>query len=86
MTYTIIKQTTVKGHGYSYQLNNKKDAQKLCQTLNQYEKTQTLNHNIEQQYHKITKQLIQTQLSLKILQHDIEQLNKEVKNVSPNKR
>ena len=81
-----ITDNRVHGHGQNYTLHNKITAKQLHKTLTTYEKTQTLNHNIEQQYHKITKQLIQTQLSLKILQHDIEQLNKEVKNVSPNKR
>ena len=82
MTYTIIKQTTVKGHGYSYQLNNKKDAQKLCQTLNQYEKTTTLNHNIEQQYHKITKQLIQLKLTTQILNEEIHNLEEQIQCLS----
>jgi septal ring factor EnvC (AmiA/AmiB activator) len=78
MTYTIIKQTTVKGHGYSYQLNNKKDAQKLCQTLNQYEKTTTLNHNIEQQHDHLTKQIIQLQMSIKIIEHEINTIGETI--------
>ena len=82
MTYTIIKQTTVKGHGYSYQLNNKKDAQKLCQTLNQYEKTTKLNNNIEQQYHKITKQLIQLKLTTQILNEEIHNLEEQIQCLS----
>ena len=78
MTYTIIKQTTVKGHGYSYQLNNKKDAQKLCQTLNQYEKTTTLNNNIEQQHDHLTKQIIQLQMSIKIIEHEINTIGETI--------
>ena len=74
-----LTDNRVHGHGQNYTLPNKITAKQLHQTLTTYEKTTTLNNNIEQQYHKITKQLIQTQLSLKILQHDIEQLNQEIK-------
>ena len=82
MTYTIIKQTTVKGHGYSYQLNNKKDAQKLCQTLNQYEKTTTLNNNIEQQHDHLTKQIIQLQMSIKIIEHEINTIGETINDLN----
>ena len=51
--YTVTG-TRVKGQGYSYNLTNKIDAIKLCETLNTYHNTIQLNTNIEQKYDKIT--------------------------------
>ena len=82
MTEWKLTDNRVHGHGQNYTLPNKITAKQLYKTLTNYEKTTTLNNNIEQQHDKITKQLIQTQLSLKILQHDIEQLNHEIKELN----
>ena len=81
MTYTVTN-TLVKGNGYSYNLNSKIDAERLCNTLNNYEKTVNLHKNLDKQFDKIQKQLIQTNLSLNILKDDMEQLTKELQNVS----
>ena len=81
MTYTVTN-TLVKGNGYSYNLNSKIDAERLCNTLNNYEKTVQLHRNLDKQFDNITRQLIQTNLSLNILKDDMERLTKELQNVS----
>ena len=63
-----------KGEGKSYNCTNKITANDLYNTLTTYETTHTLNKNIEQQYDKITKQIIQIQLSLGILTEEIQKL------------
>lgn len=63
-----------KGQGHSYNCLNIATAKQLHQTLTTYETTHTLNKNIEQQYDKITKQIIQIQLSLGILTEEIQKL------------
>ena len=63
-----------QGKGMSYNCNNIATAKQLHQTLTTYETTHTLNKNIEQQYDRITKQIIQIQLSLGILTEEIQKL------------
>ena len=63
-----------KGEGKSYNCTNKITANDLYNTLTTYETTHTLNKNIEQQYDRITKQIIQIQLSLGILTEEIQKL------------
>ena len=63
-----------QGTGHSYNCINIATAKTLHQTLTTYETTHTLNKNIEQQYDKITKQIIQIQLSLGILTEEIQKL------------
>lgn len=60
--YTV-KGTLVKGNGYSYNLNNKHDAQKLCDTLNTYAEKDNLQ-----------KYIVKIMMDISILQHDINTL------------
>ena len=78
-TYTI-KGTLVKGKGYSYNLNNKHDANHLCERLNNYEKTIQQNNNLD----LVLKQLTQIQMSVKILEHEINKVQ-ETLNACPDR-
>lgn len=82
MSKWSIQGSRVYGNGQSYNCINKVTAESLLNTLNTYEKTSILNKNIEQQFDKIQKQLIQTNLSLNILKDDMKRLTKELQNVS----
>ena len=70
-----VNNSRVYGAGWSYNLTNQKDAIKLCETLNHYEEISRLNKNIDKQYDKITKQIIQLKLSVNTLKNEIEQLS-----------
>ena len=74
MTEWQIQGSRVYGQGKSYNCTNKITAKDLYNTLTTYETTHNLNKNIEQQYDKITKQIIQIQLSLGILTEEIQKL------------
>lgn len=63
---------------HSYNLNNKHDATKLCETLNTCETTRTLNRNIEEQYDRITKQIIQLKLNIETLTEEINTLHEAI--------
>ena len=76
MKYTT-KNTLVKGQGYSYNLNNKRDANKLCEKLNNYETTITnLKKTIqtETNLEKLHQQLIALQMDLKVVQEDLDKI------------
>ena len=73
-TYTI-KNTLVKGKGHSYNLNNRYDAQKLCQTLNQYENNCKNNTD----YQKLKQLIIALQMDIKTLQADLDQIKELMK-------
>jgi hypothetical protein len=75
-----IKGTLVKDHIHhkSYNMTSKIDAENLYNTLTTYHKIHILNKNIETQYDNITKQIIQLQLSVKILEHEINTLQEVV--------
>jgi len=77
-----IQGSRVYGNGQSYNCTNKVTAEQLHNTLNNYEKTVNLQSNIDKQFDNITRQLIQTNLSLNILKDDMERLTKELNNVS----
>ena len=81
-----VKVSRVYGNGYSYNLTNQHDAERLCQTLNTYEKTVQLHKNIDEQFDRIQKQLIQTNLSLNILKDDMEKLTTQLQQVKEWKR
>ena len=72
----------VHGKGKSYNCLNIATAKDLHQTLTTYEKTTTLNQNIEQQYDKLTKKIIQIQLTLGILNEEIQTLHEAIKCLS----
>ena len=76
MKYTT-KNTLVKGQGYSYNLNNKHDANKLCEKLNNYETTITnLKKTIqtENNLDKLHQQVIALQMDIKNCQSDLDKI------------
>ena len=66
------------GEGHSYNCTNIATAKQLHQTLTNYEKTYTLNRNIEEQYDRITKQIIQLKLSIGTLTEEINTLHEAI--------
>lgn len=78
MSKWSIKGSRVYGNGQSYNCINKVTAESLLNTLNTYEKTSILNKNIEQQFDKVTKELIQVKMSLSILTEDINNLASDI--------
>ena len=77
-----VNNSRVYGAGWSYNLNNKVDATKLCETLNHYEEISRLNKNIDKQYDKIIKQIIQLKLSIGTLTEEINTLQEEIQCLS----
>ena len=73
----------VYGNGQSYNVTNRITAEQLCNTLNTYQQTISLYQNIGEQLDKITKQIIQANMSLKILESDINKI-KEILNEEDN--
>ena len=67
-----------KGEGKSYNCTNIATAKTLHETLTNYEKTYTLNRNIEEQHDKITKQIIQLKLSIGTLTEEINTLHEAI--------
>ena len=67
-----------KGEGKSYNCTNIATAKQLHQTLTTYEKTYTLNRNIEEQHDRITKQIIQLKLSIGTLTEEINTLHEAI--------
>jgi uncharacterized membrane protein len=81
MKYTT-KNTLVKGQGYSYNLNNKHDANKLCEKLNNYETTITnLKKTIQTETNldKLHQQVIALQMDLKVVQEDLDKIKELLK-------
>ena len=76
----------VYGKGWSYNLTNQKDAERLCQTLNELENAVQLHKNIEEQFDKITKQIIQVNMTLQILNDEVKRLTGDLNGVKPNNR
>ena len=73
-----IQGSRVYGNGQSYNCTNKITAEQLHNTLTTYEKTVQLNKNIEQQFDKLTRQVIQVQMTLKILDDEINNLASDI--------
>jgi hypothetical protein len=76
-----IQGSLVKDHIHqrSYNMTSKIDAENLYNTLTKYHQTTTLNKDIENKYDQITKQLIQIEMSMKILESEIKTLTELVK-------
>ena len=74
MTEWNIQGSRVYGNGQSYNCTNKITAEQLQNTLTTYEKTTELNKNIEEQFDKITKQIIQVNMTLQILNDEVKRL------------
>ena len=66
------------GEGHSYNCVNIATAKQLHETLTNYEKTYQLNRNIEEQYDRITKQIIQLKLSIGTLTEEINTLHEAI--------
>jgi len=81
-----IQGSRVYGNGQSYNCINKVTAEQLHNTLTTYEKTVQLHKNIDEQFDRIQKQLIQTNLSLNILKDDMEKLTTQLQQVKEWKR
>ena len=72
----------VKSEFGTYTFNNRKTAEQLSIHLTQYEKDYQTYQGINKQYDHITKQIIQLQLSVKILEHEINTLQEVVQSIS----
>ena len=78
MTEWKIQGSRVYGNGQSYNCHNQITAKELHHTLTTYEQVKQQVHETSQKYDKITKQLIQIQMSLKILDQEITNLKELV--------
>ena len=78
MTEWHRQQSRVYGGGQSYNCTNIATAKTLHETLTTYEKTYILNRNIEEQYDRITKQIIQLKLSISILTEEVQSLEASI--------
>ena len=75
-----VQGSSVYGNGSRYNLTNNVTAVELCNTLNTLIDTTNLYRNTTEQYDKITKQIIQIQLTLGILESEIKNLTEMVNN------
>jgi hypothetical protein len=74
-----VQGSRVYGEGQSYNCLNKVTAENLCQTLNKYYVTKELINETTNQYDKLNKQLVQINMTLKILENEINTLSELVK-------
>ena len=74
-----IKGTRVYGEGQSYNCVNIVTAEQLCSTLNKYYSTKELIQQTTTQYDKLNRQLVQINMTLKILEDEIQGLTELVK-------
>jgi hypothetical protein len=74
-----IKGTRVYGEGQSYNCVNIVTAEQLCSTLNKYYVTKELINETTNQYDKLNRQLVQINMTLKILEDEIQGLTELVK-------
>ena len=81
-----IQGSRVYGNGQGYNCTNRVTAEQLHNTLNNYEKTIQLHTNLEQQFDKIQKQLIQVNMTLQILNDEIKTLTGDLNGIKPNNR
>ena len=82
MTEWKIQGSRVYGNGQSYNLNNKHDANKLCEKLNNYETTITnLKKTIQTETNldKLHQQVIALQMDLKVVQEDLDKIKELLK-------
>lgn len=78
MKYTVKKKNIYYTVG-RYRLDNKQDAEHLCQTLNDLTTATHSTKDTDKKLDKINKQLIQINLTLGILTEELHTLNKMVK-------
>ena len=77
-----IQGSRVYGKGHSYNCHNKVTAEQLYHTLTQYEKDYQTYKGIAKQYDRITQNILQLQMSVKILEHEINTLQEVVQSIS----
>ena len=73
------KYYLVKSEFGSYTFNNRKTAEQLNTHLNNYEKISKTSKETEKTLDRVTKGVIQLQMSLSILQNDLDKLKMELK-------
>ena len=81
-----VNNSRVYGAGWSYNLTNQKDAIKLAETLNNYENIVNLQSNIDKQFDKITRELIQVKMTLSMLNSEIQTLSGDINDLNRNNR
>ena len=72
------RQFLVKSNYGTYPINNRKTAEQLQKTLTDYENIKTEHHETEQKLDKITKILIQLQLTNGILTEELQTLKEAI--------
>ena len=80
MSETTYKtdQSRVYGNGKSFQCTNIVTAKELACLLNKYEEQAKLNQNIDTQYDRITRQIIQLKLTINTLKEEINTLSEMI--------
>ncbi len=74
------KEFLVKSERFgSYTFNNLKTAEQLNNTLNDYEKAHDIIKETEMKLDKVEKEIIKAQMSLSILQEDINNVKEAIK-------
>ena len=79
LTYNRVG-SRVYGNGQSYNCTNNVTATELCNTLNKLSDTIELYTNTTAQLEKISKQCVQIQMSVKILEDEVNKLSEMVRN------
>ena len=74
-----VQGSRVYGEGQSYNCVNIVTAEQLCSTLNKYYSTKEIINQTSTQYDKLNKQLIQINMTLKVLEDEINTLSELVK-------
>ena len=74
-----VQGSRVYGEGQSYNCLNNITAEQLCSTLNQYYSTKEIINQTSKHYEKLNKQLIQINMTLRVLEDEINTLSELVK-------
>ena len=77
MKYEVNKRGIYYSVG-RYRLDNRQDAQHLCDTLNTLTEATTNSADTDKKLDHIQKKVIQLQMSISIIADELEQLHKEV--------
>ena len=77
MKYEVKKKNIYFTVG-RYRLDNKQDAEHLCQTLNKLTEATQTNNDTDKKLDKIQKKIIQLQMTASIMSEELDQLHKEL--------
>ena len=77
MKYEVKKKNIYFTVG-RYRLDNKQDAEHLCQTLNKLTEATQTNTDTDKKLDKIQKKIIQLQMTASILSDELETLHQEL--------